>query len=183
MEHLDPTFLVVAAAGLLLAVIRFLPLMMGSLNAPAFNAMIEKLLSAGNRDRALKLCNAAPNAPYALVVKAMLKESEIHRARDGEWLVAEAIGAAHKRAVAAQKRRLGKIGWLAPLGIVVASGATYLALRAQATPPPVVYLPPVLATLIWFACFRKLQRFNRYFAEALDKLRPLMTRYVMRSDG
>lgn len=41
-------------------------------NAPAFMSHVQKLVMANNVDRAIKLCNAAPNAAVARVVRAGL---------------------------------------------------------------------------------------------------------------
>ncbi len=179
MADMDPTFFILGAAGLLLLVGRLLPLMMSEINAPAFDAQIEKLLQAGNRDRALKLCNAAPNAPYVAVIKAMLEQSSQLSADDGEGLISESIAEAHQREVEVQRRRVNRLSWLAPVGVMVAAGATFLALQQQESPPPEVFLPPIIAAPLWLACYRKARRLERAFATALDKLRPLMTAYVI----
>ena len=56
-----------------------------NINARAFMAQVQKLVMGNNIDRAIKLCNAAPNAALARVVKAGLTrankgEREIHNA-------------------------------------------------------------------------------------------------------
>lgn len=56
------------------------------LNAPPFMEQIQKLVLAGNVDRAVKLCAAAPTAALARVVKAGLS-----RANRGEQEVARAL--------------------------------------------------------------------------------------------
>ena len=58
-----------------------------NLNASAFMAQIQKLVIANNIDRAIKLCNAAPSAALAKVIKAGLtrankSEIEIQNAID-----------------------------------------------------------------------------------------------------
>jgi biopolymer transport protein ExbB len=57
-----------------------------NLNAPPFMDQIQKLVLAGNVDRAVKLCAAAPNAALAKVVKAGLS-----RANRGDQEVARAL--------------------------------------------------------------------------------------------
>ncbi len=57
-----------------------------NLNAPPFMEQIQKLVLAGNVDRAVKLCAAAPTAALAKVVKAGLS-----RANRGEQEVARAL--------------------------------------------------------------------------------------------
>ncbi len=56
-----------------------------NINARAFMAQVQKLVMGNNIDRAIKLCNAAPNAALARVVKAGLTrankgEREVHNA-------------------------------------------------------------------------------------------------------
>ena len=41
-----------------------------NINAKAFMGQIQKLVMANNIDRAIKLCNAAPNAALPKVIKA-----------------------------------------------------------------------------------------------------------------
>ena len=57
-----------------------------NLNTPPFMEQVQKLVLAGNVDRAVKLCTAAPNAALARVVKAGLS-----RANRGEQEVARAL--------------------------------------------------------------------------------------------
>jgi biopolymer transport protein ExbB/TolQ len=57
-----------------------------NLNAPPFMEQVQKLVLAGNIDRAAKLCAAAPNAALARVVKAGLS-----RANRGDQEVGRAL--------------------------------------------------------------------------------------------
>jgi biopolymer transport protein ExbB/TolQ len=57
-----------------------------NLNAPPFMEQIQKLVLAGNIDRAVKLCAAAPTAALARVIKAGLS-----RANRGEQEVARSL--------------------------------------------------------------------------------------------
>ena len=57
-----------------------------NINAKAFMGQIQKLVMANNIDRAIKLCNAAPNAALPKVIKAGLT-----RANKGELEIANAI--------------------------------------------------------------------------------------------
>jgi biopolymer transport protein ExbB len=57
-----------------------------NLNTPPFMEQVQKLVLAGNLDRAVKLCAAAPNAALARVVKAGLS-----RANRGDQEVARAL--------------------------------------------------------------------------------------------
>jgi len=57
-----------------------------NLNTPPFMEQVQKLVLAGNLDRAVKLCAAAPNAALARVVRAGLS-----RANRGDQEVARAL--------------------------------------------------------------------------------------------
>jgi len=61
----------VAAIGLIIERFVFL-FFKFNINARAFMAQIDKLVRAGNIDRAIKLCNAAPSAALPKVIKAGL---------------------------------------------------------------------------------------------------------------
>jgi biopolymer transport protein ExbB/TolQ len=75
------------ASAIAVAVERLITLMFRyNLNAAPFMEQITKLVMAGNVDRAVKLCGAAPNSPLAKVVRAGLT-----RANRGEIEVAKAL--------------------------------------------------------------------------------------------
>ena len=71
-----------------------------NINATAFMAQVQKLVLAGNLDRAIKLCNAAPTAALARVVKAGLT-----RANKGEVQIQNAIEEASLEVVPMVTRR------------------------------------------------------------------------------
>jgi len=71
-----------------------------NINANAFMAQIQKLVMAGNVDRAIKLCNAAPAAALPKVVKAGLT-----RANKGEVQIQYAIEEATLEVVPMVTRR------------------------------------------------------------------------------
>ncbi len=75
------------ACAIAVAIERIVTLMFRyNLNAGPFMEQITKLVMAGNPDRAVKLCGAAPNSPLAKVVRAGLT-----RANRGEIEVAKAL--------------------------------------------------------------------------------------------
>jgi biopolymer transport protein ExbB/TolQ len=79
--------LVVSIMGLGIIVERFIFLFFKyNINATAFMAQIQKLVMANNIDRAIKLCNAAPNAALPKVIKAGLT-----RANKGETEIQNAV--------------------------------------------------------------------------------------------
>jgi len=78
---------VVCALAVAIAVERFIFLFFKyNINANQFMAQIQKLVMANNIDRAIKLCNAAPEAALPKVIKAGLT-----RANKGEIEIANAI--------------------------------------------------------------------------------------------
>jgi biopolymer transport protein ExbB/TolQ len=87
-----------------------------NINAPAFMAQIQKLVMAGNIDRAIKLCNAQPSAALARVVKAGLM-----RANKGEAAIGAAISEAQLEVVPLVTRRTNSL-------LVYANVATLLGL-------------------------------------------------------
>ena len=87
-----------------------------NINANAFMAQIQKLVMAGNIDRAIKLCNAAPSAALPKVVKAGLT-----RANKGEIAIQNAIEEATLEVVPMISRRT-------PALLALANVATLLGL-------------------------------------------------------
>ena len=173
-------FFAPAIIGLLLIVGRLVPLIFNAINVVAFDTQINKLLAAGNRDRAMKLCSAAPHVPYVVIVKAMLCESQARSARDGRGLIDESLKDIHERTTKEQTARVRKLGWLTPLGVVIAAGATFVAMSdQQATPELYIYMPPIIAVVIWVASIRKVRRTVRQFHEALAKYQAPLAAYVM----
>lgn len=81
-----------------------------NINAPAFMAQIQKLVMANNIDRAIKLCNAAPNAALARVIKAGLT-----RANKGEVEIQNSIEEASLEVVPELTKRSNSLGTLASL--------------------------------------------------------------------
>jgi hypothetical protein len=73
MDNMSILLIACSFLGAILVLIQA-ALMFGShLNYPAFNAQIAKLCRAGNRERAIKLCNAVPRALYPAAVRAVLE--------------------------------------------------------------------------------------------------------------
>jgi biopolymer transport protein ExbB/TolQ len=75
-----------------------------NINAPAFMAQIQKLVMTNNIDRAIKLCNAAPSAALARVVKAGLT-----RANKGEIQIQNAIEEATLEVLPGIQKRTGAL--------------------------------------------------------------------------
>ncbi|MCU0661406.1 MAG: MotA/TolQ/ExbB proton channel family protein [Myxococcota bacterium] len=79
-----------------------------NINAKAFMAQINKLVMANNIDRAIKLCNAAPNAALPKVIKAGLT-----RANKGELEISNAIEEATLEVVPVVTNRTPLLGGVA----------------------------------------------------------------------
>ncbi len=75
-----------------------------NINASAFMKQIQKLVMANNIDRAIKLCNAAPSAALARVVKAGLS-----RANKGEIQIQNAIEEATLAVLPSIQKRTGAL--------------------------------------------------------------------------
>lgn len=87
-----------------------------NINANAFMQNVQKLVMAGNLDRAIKLCNAAPAAALPRVVKAGLT-----RANKGSEAISAAIAEAQLEVVPMVTRRTNSL-------LVLANVATLLGL-------------------------------------------------------
>ena len=85
-----------------------------NINGAAFMAQIQKLVMANNIDRAIKLCNAAPNAALPRVVKAGLT-----RANKGEIEVQNSIEEATLEVMPQITKRSGSLATLASLATLL----------------------------------------------------------------
>lgn len=81
-----------------------------NINGAAFMAQIQKLVMANNIDRAIKLCNAAPHAALARVIKGGLT-----RANKGEIEIQNAVTEASLEVVPQLTKRAGTLATLASL--------------------------------------------------------------------
>ncbi|MBN2718375.1 MAG: MotA/TolQ/ExbB proton channel family protein [Deltaproteobacteria bacterium] len=105
-----------------------------NINATAFMGQIQKLVMANNIDRAIKLCNAAPNAALPKVIKAGLT-----RANKGELEIANAIEEATLEVVPIVQKRTPTLGGVANvatllglLGTIVGLIQAFAALESAA---------------------------------------------------
>ncbi len=105
-----------------------------NINANAFMGQIQKLVMANNIDRAIKLCNAAPNAALPKVIKAGLT-----RANKGELEISNAIEEATLEIVPIVQKRTATLGGVANvatllglLGTIIGLIGAFSALEAAA---------------------------------------------------
>jgi biopolymer transport protein ExbB len=85
-----------------------------NLNAPPFMSQVQKLILSGNVDRAVKLCDAAPNAALSKVVRAGLT-----RANKGEQEVARSLEEAVLEATPAISKRIASLWSLANIATLI----------------------------------------------------------------
>jgi biopolymer transport protein ExbB/TolQ len=85
-----------------------------NLNAPPFMSQVQKLILSGNVDRAVKLCDAAPNASLSKVVRAGLT-----RANRGDQEVARSLEEAVLEATPAISKRIASLWSLANIATLV----------------------------------------------------------------
>lgn len=85
-----------------------------NINAHAFMSQIQKLVMANNIDRAIKLCNAAPNAALPRVIKAGLT-----RANKGEIEIQNAIEEASLEVVPLVMKRTATLAALANIATLL----------------------------------------------------------------
>ena len=106
-----------------------------NINANAFMGQIQKLVMANNIDRAIKLCNAAPNAALPKAIKAGLT-----RANKGELEISNAIEEATLEIVPIVQKRTPTLGGVANvatlLGLLGTIWGLIEAFKAVATAPP-----------------------------------------------
>ena len=94
-----------------------------NLNAPPFMSQVQKLILSGNVDRAVKLCDAAPNAALSKVVRAGLT-----RASRGDQEVARSLEEAVLEATPAISKRIPSLWSLANIATLVGLVGTIVGL-------------------------------------------------------
>jgi hypothetical protein len=173
MEGTAPLTLALIAGGMVLLVGRLVPLLWAEVNAPAFDAAIEKLLRAGNPDRARKLCQAAPRSAHVAVVRALLERSAAHAPRDGEHLIRESLQEVCDREIALQSRRARRLGWMGPLGLLTVAAGLFHGATGDPPPPPQIYVALAIAVPLTLAGYTKIRRLERQMREGVARLLPL----------
>lgn len=106
-----------------------------NINAQAFMAQVQKLVLADNIDRAIKLCNAAPSAALARVIKAGLT-----RANNGELEIQNSVEEATLEVVPLVEKRTNSLLALANVATLLGLLGTIVgmigAFRALSDVPP-----------------------------------------------
>ncbi len=94
-----------------------------NIDGPSFWAQIQKLVMANNIDRAIKLCNAAPNAALPRIIKAGLT-----RANKGELEIQNAVEEASLEVMPLLQKRTGSLATLASLATLLGLLGTVMGL-------------------------------------------------------
>lgn len=94
-----------------------------NINGNAFMAQIQKLVMANNIDRAIKLCNAAPNAALPRIVKAGLT-----RANKGELEIQNAVEEGVLEVMPLLQKRTASLAALASLATLLGLLGTVMGL-------------------------------------------------------
>jgi biopolymer transport protein ExbB len=114
----------VSVIGVGIMVERFISLFFKyNINARAFMGQVQKLVMANNIDRAIKLCNAAPNAVLPKVIKAGLT-----RANKGELEISNAIEEATLEVVPYVTKRTANLGGVANVSTLLGLLGTIIGL-------------------------------------------------------
>ncbi len=126
----------VSVVGVAIAIERFLALFFKyNINAPVFMAQVQKLVMANNIDRAIKLCNSAPQAALARVIKAALT-----KANRGEVEIIQAVQEATLDVVPQVTKRTSSLNAVANIATLLGLLGTIMGLieafEAVATAPP-----------------------------------------------
>lgn len=179
--QMDPLVYLCAIAAVLLPVLRWLPLMFFSIHSEAFTLQILKLLKAGNLERAIKLCSAVPRAFYVAMIKATLEAAHKCKPDDGRGLVEETLRDAFQREYSVQMKRARSLGFLPPLGALVAAGGLFIAGNEPAE-PAVVYAPPIIAVMLWIGSMRKVQKLRERSMQGFERILPLAVAHVVGSE-
>lgn len=116
--------LLVSVVALAVVIERFIFLFFRyNINAQAFMAQIQKLVMANNIDRAIKLCNAAPSAALARVIKAGLT-----RANKGDVEIQNALEEATLEVIPLVEKRNNTLQALANIATLLGLLGTIIGL-------------------------------------------------------
>ena len=121
-------------AALAAALVAWFPWMRGQVNADMFTKMMLKLLAAGNPDRAAKLCNAAPNAPFVVACGAALKAIHVDSKGQPESEVRINGREAFDKTLGAELSKAGALSWVALIAAAFAGLCGYFVLIQEGSP-------------------------------------------------
>jgi hypothetical protein len=137
-----------------------------------FNAAVTRVCDEGQRDKALRLCQAAPNSSYVGVVKAILEEAGRSTPADAQARLRSVL----QRTRAWQLQKMKSMRWNAPLALALACVVPLLASAREPMPLEFLGVSGVIVILA-AATWRSRVRFERSF-DAADALVPVIASTV-----
>lgn len=140
---------ILIVSGMALAGLRMLQLLVLFINVPQFTQVVRKLLAADNLDRAFKLCNAVPKAPFPRTVKQLLERAKKHDSASAAPMRADL-----KELLDTEYQQLNKYAWLGSLGVLLAAAGAGLSL-SEPNAPLFVLFGAVVAVVLTFNASRK----------------------------
>ncbi len=140
---------IMIGAGIGLTVLRLLFLIMMRINIKMMTQMLVKLVSAGNSDRAIKLCNAALRSGYAIAIKKTLQRAQSMEGAVTEMGAGQTLRTKFAEEFDAEIAKMRKPDWIASLGVLLAVAGAALSLSST-EPPLFTLIGPVIALGIAF---------------------------------
>jgi hypothetical protein len=139
-----------AAAAAYCAFIRFVR----DINDKAFDAQIDKLVSAANVERANKLCAAAPKSVHVAISKAAIEEAlAIQGEKDppGDSMIRERLLDAYRATEKQQLAVLQPVSWVVMVAIALAGAGGVMALSGEGPIPaaPIVIGGVAILLSVW----------------------------------
>jgi hypothetical protein len=147
-------------AGVVLCLVRAFPVFKGAINGKAFTAVMLKLIGANNIDRGIKLCNAAPNAWFVRMVRPLLVGLKEIDGELGRGLVREELEVRFYRARKEELARARRFWWLSIIGLLLAGGASGMAL-SRGVHEGYLMVAPLMALSLTIWTFRSVSRAAR----------------------
>lgn len=165
---------ILLTGGVALALGAAVGVMLTRINVEAFMAALLKLIAAGNRDRARKLCAAASTTPFGRIAAAILDAAAGAPADLGPDLAVDSMRDAFTRSRGTELHRIRRLGLLALLGAVVAAGGMAAAVHVGLGDFWLFGPAPVAAGMMLWT-WHAVQRSHREVAHAGPRLIEALT--------
>jgi hypothetical protein len=181
--------LVAIGVGGALAVVQSVRLMAWRINTAVFLDMVRRLLSAGNRERAIKLCAAAPSAPVARLAHFVLtlqvpgidpRAEPARHFREGPAGASteDRVNASVHAQVVAEQRRVDGVFLPGLVGSLLAASTSLTLIKVPANARVQGALVATAAWVLVIVLMRQRWRFRGDLAQVATALVP----YVGRGD-
>jgi biopolymer transport protein ExbB len=165
--------LIWVGAGLVLLAPRAFLLLRGHINVHLFGEVLAKLVRAGDLDRALRLCAAAPHSFYVQIARPMLEAAEQSKA-SGDALLRERVRDAFDTERPRQLARIRAHRWTLAAAVVAAVVGALLAIAADPSQDYVLLGSFAVVGLVLLDR-RKVRAFERDSRSAGEQLLALLT--------